>query len=404
MKKKLSVVIVILAFLASFSSTAALAAGSEKAAKKWTFMVFLNCDNNLDRFGIVDLQEMEKAGLSCDVNIVVQIDRAKMPARRYDVTNRAADAAPDDWGLRSKRVADIGEVDMGDHRELVKFVKWSKDNYPAEKYILVIWNHGAGWREKGAALKGISYDDQSKNHITTVQLGEAMTQINGVLGKPVDILAFDACLMQMMEVVYEIRENARFMVGSEESEPGDGWPYDLICPPLVQNPSMSPEELAKLIPQAYAQSYPKKATTQSALDCSKADEMTEAVSEFAAAISAYFAANNGEAYAVKKLIDNVQKYSFREYIDLAHFVERMLERTKDSAVRETGEKVLAVLGRFVIQNCMTGSTPGWTLHSNGLSIYFPQENFNNDYSKLKFSAFRWNEMVKTAAGSTAPVK
>jgi len=200
--KKLGLIVALMAVVMMASTVFA----AEKA--QWTMMVFINADNNLDRFGVLDVQEMEKAGLSKDFNIVVQLDRLNKETRRYDVTGRAADAKADDWGISAKMVQKMGEADMGDYKEMVNFVKWSAENYPAEKYLLVIWNHGAGWKKRAnETVKGISYDDQSHNHMTTPQLGLAMQSIAGVLGKQLDILSMDACLMQMVEVLYEVREN-----------------------------------------------------------------------------------------------------------------------------------------------------------------------------------------------------
>src|SRR3990167_3912059 len=42
------------------------------AKKKWTFMIFLNGNNNLDHFGEANIKSMEKVGSNDDVNIVVQ--------------------------------------------------------------------------------------------------------------------------------------------------------------------------------------------------------------------------------------------------------------------------------------------------------------------------------------------
>jgi len=123
--KKLGFIVALMAVVMMASTVFA----AEKA--QWTMMVFINADNNLDRFGVIDVQEMEKAGLSKDVNIVVQLDRFNKETRRYDVTGRAADAKADDWGLTSNMVQKMGEVDMGDYKEMVNFVKWSAETYPA---------------------------------------------------------------------------------------------------------------------------------------------------------------------------------------------------------------------------------------------------------------------------------
>ncbi len=391
--KKLGLLVALMAVFVMSSTVFA----AEKA--QWTFMVFLNADNNLDRFGVIDVQEMEKAGLSKDVNIVVQLDRFKKETRRYVPTSRAADATADDWGLTSKMVQNMGEADMGDYKEMVNFVKWSKENYPAENYALVIWNHGAGWKKRSAEVaKGISYDDQSGNHISTDQLGTAMQSIAGILGKKIDILAMDACLMQMVEVAYEVRENALYMVASEETEPGDGWPYHLVCPPLVKEPSMSALEFAKLIPQAYAQSYPGKSTTQSAVVLAKMDALAEAINKFAVALMD--AINTpAEAKIAKDALNVVQKYAYPENVDLGHIVKLILDKTADAKVKETGAELLMAYEKAVIQNNVTGYA---TKNSTGIAIFFPKTSWNSKYSTLKFSEYKWDEMVQMLMKAAVP--
>jgi hypothetical protein len=391
--KKLGLLVALMAVLVMSSTVFA----AEKA--QWTFMVFLNADNNLDRFGVIDVQEMEKAGLSKDVNLVVQLDRFRKETRRYVPTSRAADATADDWGLTSKMVQNMGEVDMGDYKEMVNFVKWSKENYPAENYALVIWNHGAGWKKRsGEVAKGISYDDQSGNHISTAQLGPAMQSITGVLGKKVDILAMDACLMQMVEVAYEVRENALYMVASEETEPGDGWPYHLICPPLVKNPSMSALEFAKLIPQAYAQSYQGKSTTQSTIALAKMDDLAEAINKFAVALMGAFN-TPAEAKIAKDALNVVQKYAYPENVDLGHVVKLIIDKTADTKVKEAGAELLMVYEKAVVQNNVTGFA---TKNSTGIAIFFPKSSWNSKYSTLKFSEYKWDEMVQMLMKAAVP--
>ncbi len=383
--KKLGLLVALMAVVIMASTAFA----AEKA--QWTFMVFLNADNNLDRFGVIDVQEMEKAGLSKDVNIVVQLDRYRKETRRYVATARNAEAKADDWGLTSKMVQNMGEADMGDYKEMVNFVKWAKENYPAEKYALVIWNHGAGWKKRtNEVVKGISYDDQSGNNITTPQLGTAMQSIAGVLGQKLDILAMDACLMQMVEVAYEVRENVVYMVASEETEPGDGWPYHLVCPPLVKKPAMSALEFAKLIPQAYAQSYASQSTTQSAVELAKMDALAEAINKFAVVMMDSIN-NPAEAKIAKDALNIVQKYAYPENVDLGHIVKLIIDKTANAKVKDAGTELLMAYEKAVVQNNITGYS---TKNSNGIAIYFPKSGWNSKYSTIKFSEYKWDEMVQ----------
>ena len=380
--------------LLQFSCVVSFAASPDGSAAraKWCVMVFMNADNDLDRQGVKDICEMELAGVSNDVNILVQIDRAReKTARRYMVTKRAANASKDDWGLTSTKIEDLGEVDMGDYKQIINFSKWCVDNYPAEKYALVIWNHGAGWRLAPNAQKGISYDEQSGKIITAAELGLALEAVRGLIGKPIELLGMDACLMQMIEVAYELKENASYIVASEETEPGEGWPYEPICSALLKNPEITPVDLSKLIAEAYSQSCisNKKGTTMSVIDTSSLPALAAEADNFSKVLIS--ALNSDERIRKARIsIAEAQKFEVAAYIDLGDFVKRIIANMDIPEVKQAGETVLMALSKTIVINRLTGSS---AKNATGLTIYFPRMTFNAKYSSLKFSAFAWDEMV-----------
>ncbi len=107
-----------------------------------------------------------------------------------------------------------------------------------------------------------------------------------LLKRKLDILGMDACLMSMAEVGYQIHDSAAFTVGSEQTEPLDGWPYHTILAGLAKNPAMTPRDLSALIVKKYLASYTRDAVTQSACDLDKADALAGAVANVAAALEA----------------------------------------------------------------------------------------------------------------------
>ena len=119
------------------------------------------------------------------------------------------------------------QSDMGDWRVLKDFVAWGSANYPADHLMVVVWNHGAGWRPalRSASNKmmptyrAFSQDNETQNEVET---WEAPGAFAGA-AQPIDAITFDASLMQMLEVAYELRNSARVMIGSEESPPGAGY-------------------------------------------------------------------------------------------------------------------------------------------------------------------------------------
>lgn len=370
-----------------------MAQNQAAAPKKWTFMVFSNGDNNLDSDLVRDAQEMEKAGLSDDVNIIVQLDRENKPARRYSLTDRKAGAKADDWGLTGNKVMELGEVDMGDYKQLVEFVKWSKENYPASKYMLVIENHGSGWKKKAQkAFRGISYDDQSGNHITTKDLGVAMEKIQQILGKPLDVFGMDACLMQMMEVAYEVKDNVKFISASEEVEPGAGWPYDFVCPPLVQNPKLNGKEFVNIVVSAFGESYKNETgATQSAVDCSKLDDLANALDAFAASVIES-AGNAADVKAFKWAVSKSQKFDEADNVDIGNLMKNIQESAVNAKIKDAAVKVLMAYEKAVMQNSQTG---GSVSNATGMAIYIPTYGFNAKYATTKFAALRWDEMIKS---------
>ncbi len=231
------------------------AAADEVAQKDWTILVFLNGNNNLDSFGSEDVNEMERVGSNERVNVVVQW--ASYETRS---TKRLLAIKDDDVEtVTSPILEDMGLVDMGDVNELVSFVKWGMENYPAKHYMIDIWNHGNGWQKNNALptlFRDVSYDDFSGNRITTEQLGTGMAEIRTLLGRNVDVLGFDACLMAMAEVGGEVIDSVNYLIGSEDLEPGDGWPYDDFLGAVNEGGAYkTPVELTADLVRTYAASY-----------------------------------------------------------------------------------------------------------------------------------------------------
>src|SRR5688572_2403570 len=102
--------------------------------KKWTVLVYMAADNDLDDAGIADLLEMKKVGSTSQVNVVVQFDRAagRGKTRRFYVSRGR--------NFRSDSVAMMEETNTGDASTLQRFVRWANANYPAQRYLLVLWN------------------------------------------------------------------------------------------------------------------------------------------------------------------------------------------------------------------------------------------------------------------------
>lgn len=203
-------------------------------SKKWTIMIYLDGDNDLEPWHLIDFNEISSIGSNDNVCYVVIFDRIPGLAEEYGWSDtRQGVINPGDvpdlsWG------ESIGEKNMGDTTTLFDFTHWAISEYPAEHYGLILENHGMGW--SGACSDVTSNDD----FLSTKEIENALASID----TPIDLLRFDACLMANIEVAYELRNEASVYVASETINNPFSCPYDTIFANLNNNPDMSPTELA----------------------------------------------------------------------------------------------------------------------------------------------------------------
>jgi len=363
-----------------------------KIDKEWTVMVFLNSKNNLEKYGLLDVNEMEKIGSSDKVNVVVEMGRINGYATNdgdWKTTRRFLIKKDNDFTkITSPILADLGKTDMGDYKSLIAFVKWAKATYPAKKYALIVWNHGSGW-DKSRAMgitKGISYDDETGNHISTPQLGLALKEMGGV-----NVYGSDACLMQMPEVTYEIKDYAEYIVGSEETEPGDGYTYDLWLGPVVAKGNMSSYELGKAAVDGYSNHYQQvgEASTQSLLKTSALKDFNVLVNDFVAT-----AMDANEKALVKTAASGAQSYAVYDNKDMGHFFDRYAATTKNADVKMKALALKSYIdGTLIVHNRVNGNFADGNTH--GIAGYMPAYSYNADYNALAWARDgQWDEFIK----------
>ncbi len=257
--------------------------------------------------------------------------------------------------------------------------------------ILVIWNHGGGFRSLSLA-KDIAWDYTSGgDRITMPELEYALSAISTQIGKNVDIVGMDACLMAMTEVAYQIKDYADILVTSEEVEPGDGWPYNTILAQLVANPTMSSEQLARTIVDKYIDSYGVSyEVTQSAIDLSYMDDLANQLSNLAQAII-----NDSLTPKINYILAAYysQHYSdyYHDFIDLYDFCNKIYIYSNNASVRNIASSIQQTLSTAVINSGYNGLSVS---SSKGLSIYFPYIAYDDYYDYTNFSQdTEWDEML-----------
>jgi hypothetical protein len=185
-------------------------------------------------------------------------------------------------------------------------------------------------------------------------------------------------------------------VGSEETEPGDGWPYDAILSTLNKKPTMTPAALSKLVAQKYVASYEDMASdvTQSACDLAKIPKFREAFTAFAIAMSEGLA-DKTALQAIQLARSQVQAYYIRDNIDLVDYCELLKKAASSKKLKDACTKLIAATkstkGLVAFTSCC-GTT---TSNSHGLAIYFPtrQDDLSPLYAGLDFAEMGWNDFL-----------
>lgn len=404
---------------------------------KWTFMVYLAGDNNLSDAGERDLGEMRQVGSTDQVNVVAEFDRigSSHETQRYLIQRDGVD----------ERVESIGETDCGDPQVLLRFIKWAAKEYPAERYALILWNHGGGWEpteieriarsmgtadyskaegteRKSSSLgraffrttweeilslasvqdRAICSDDGSGHSLDTIELGKVLEQAVETLGQPLDLLGMDACLMSNLEVAYQARPFVKYVVASEENEPNNGWPYDRVLRYLVDNPDAETADLAKHIVKAYVDSYTEigysGAVTQSALDLAQVEVLAEPLDALSDALVPRM------ADAKREIGEALYKTSARFWRgtlwDIAHFCQELATETADEGTRQASLAVKAAVqpesSTLVIAEAHHGQK---VEHCGGTTVYLPPRilhKVSRYYSELDYAqAHRWLAMLES---------
>lgn len=351
--------------------------------KSWAFLAYIAGDNNLSDNGLVDIEEMTHAGASPRVHAGVQIDTEGEHdgSIRYEITE------PDSTGVAHRTVIErLPESDSGAPDTLVRFLKWGFQRYPADNRLVVVWNHGAGFRtSRRARLKDIAFDDYGSS-LDIPELERALRRAGATPQNRVTILGFDACLMNMVEIVHHLRSRVELVVGSEQTEPLDGWPYDKVLADMKRGGA--PRQIAAKIVRRYISAYRSEGeedVTQSAVVASATDNIVMAMGRLGRALAQNDAAWHSRVRAVRTAVQSYEDYP--DYVDLVDLVGLLRRKIGDANVKALARAVATAASAAVIANGRYGRG---VRGSHGLSVWFPAErttyvNFRGKYLALDAS-------------------
>ena len=383
---------------------------------EWTILLYMNGKNNLEKDALNSFVQMaDVSNGNPKINLVVEMGR---PTPSHDPRFghwsgvKRFFIRPLSQPVEGEALMDVGKsggnTDMGSPQTFSDFITWGLRQYPAKKTLLIIWNHGQGWRIELAAsnraitadfesainshslpafldshgelpivggYRSVSYDGDTGNMLYNHDVETILRKMQ----RPLDILGFDTCLMAMMENAYAFKDVAKLMIGSEEIEPDPGWDYRRAFKPLFDNPQIDKFTLAKALVKAYADTYDDKANvTLSAVNLDATVTLTSALDSFVLQILPKIAI---EAKAIRAARSLCSEYGggipTTPFVDLAHFLGTYQNTTTDGALKRSAEKIQRIIDSSVIAD-YASQTRKDRYGSTGLSIYFPK-----DYSSFQ---------------------
>jgi len=374
--------------------------------REWTLMVYMDGDNDLEKFAIEDLNEME-LGKEDAIEVIVLVDRAE----HYDISNGdwkdvriyRIQKDKDRMQIHSQILARPGELNLGDEKVLQAFIRAVLHTFPAKHYGLIMWDHGGGWTAH-AIDKNAPYSKQGEDHLT---LPELSTAIKGAIAeagiKRLDMIGFDMCLMAQLETAAQLQGLATVMVASEAVEPDQGWPYDRILPMFAAGTRGS-RRLAAAIVHKYAGFYREvgRPYTMSALDLDLTGKALERLNQVIDPLDRYMdqlwtvisrTLFYAEAYT-DRTKETQQRVHALASMDLMDALKRIYFNIPQKYKSQKAyDALIALMDRFVLAE----ETSAMHTLSNGVSIYAPtnKANFNAAYREIRFAKeSHWLKMLQ----------
>ena len=366
--------------------------------KDWTIIVYMCGDNDLEHNIEKSLNWLEWTGTNEDINIVAQVDyytEFLNIVKRYEIQY---DTNYDNLYDYTKNVNmwELDEQNTGDPQTLINFAKWSIDNYPAERYCLILWGHGNGWQ-------GFLRDDTPLDDLKMDEFKQAMTSIKNHIGKKIDIVSFETCLLSMIEVYYQIRGTVDICVGSEDFVYGSGFPYHMIYPDLKENPQMSTEELAINIIDAYENYHSSSSMALGAFYADKIEELVEGeFLIFAQKLTEYhsiFKERFNEAIGDTESFD-IEPYIITHFKDLYDFAYEVKYQMRYVGVENKDKademELLAQDLMNSIEDATIYTVENKKSDAKGLSIYIPnnRNNYDTRYKNIDLCIYtKWDNFI-----------
>lgn len=331
------------------------------------------------------------------------------------------------YGIEKNIFLQLKKVPFGEYGSdiFINVVKELEEKNPAEHHCIILWNHGYGilvphynsqtqeWElaeddpnAESCILRSARAQEHKYCHKGMMTNMETLTCMdneeliklfdclcNEVFHKKIDICGLDMCKGAMFEHGYQLRDYVDILIGSQECELKDGWPYDLILSELQKDPTMSPNNFAVAIIESYKKYYdqhaPQGIFTQSAFDLQYCEELKNHLDLIANHLiellhepmfREIFKTVRNQCRAFCDAAMYLDCYTFLEYIALA--LESFEKNSHMESLQKTCGDACSTIKKMVLANAV-GSNIQADVH--GISLYHPCRKIDQTYLNVPFA-------------------
>lgn len=323
-----------------------------------TVMVYM-CASDLERkggFATADLREMMSADIGENINLLILTGGA-VRWKNSIISSEKTQL----WQIKGQQInllEAFEKTDMTSPETLRDFIKMAVQKAPADRYGLIMWDHGAG------TTGGFGYDENFRNS-PAMSIAEMDTALKEA-GVAFDFVGFDACLMATLETALVMERHADYMVASQMPEPGSGWNYKEWLSALNRNPSIATPELLKTIVDSFAAACTplekRNGVTLSAVDLTQLGGLIQALNGFSLSHADLLYNAQGYTKISQARSNSAIQYS-RDEADLGDMMKN-IDEDSGGAIKNALESCV-IYSQSTISGC------------SGLNIYFPYNSLQN---------------------------
>ena len=349
-------------------------------ADSWVIYWYL-CGTDLESdngAATADLQELLSVPLPENVKVVIQTGGTSQWQNDLVDPGYIERFVYDSNGIT--KLEQLPLASMGDQATFADFLSFANTSYPAEKKMVLFWNHGGG------SVAGVEFDqlfDNDSLTLTEIRQAFESTFTPSVENPPFEVMGLDTCLMATVDTAATFSGIGKYMVASQETEPGNGWYYSGFVGALAENPAMDGAELGQIICDTYVQGCElvgtQDAITLSVTDLSKMDNLLTAYDSigkealaYACADPTFFAELGRSAIKAENYGGNTAEEGYTNMVDLGDLV-----RNSQNLLADNADAVLAALDECVIYK-INGP---YRQQASGLSCYYSYDGDQNNFNE-----------------------